>query len=315
MRPAAVLGVLGVLGTACAGAPEAPPKRLLETPPQPAPVASAEATPLPAAAAEPTVAPAGEPARPPRLAPLEPVRLLPAARLELDFSVKLAVPALFTSGDSSAALSCNDSRAPQQPADPAFVRCVFEPTAVLELGGVITWAAVATDASEHDGMYTIREHLILAVPHSRGVEVIHTLTQWDQAVYDCGTSLVQRRHAVRDLDAEAGAEICIESIHEEGPGLGTVSDLFGKPKGWLPEARRRWVQAFRLDVDDLVLVRAPELDARCPPKGYSPFVPRPLGPDAVARRRLVQGETQTPRCPKALMDSCFDMEGCRKPEP
>lgn len=314
IRSSRLFGIaLLMLGASCAGASDAPAPRRAAF--RPASLQTAEAPKLTRGPPPPIAVATTVPDDPPTLVePIEPLRMKPPAQLEIDLSAEAAAPALFSKDDGNRALECPDSRAVDQPPHPSLRRCVYEPTSAMDLASVTTWVGATSDESEFDGMYTIRQDVIIAVPHTRGVKVIHTLTQWNQTVHDCGTGLIQRRRLARDLGGPDGAELCVESIHEEGEGLATVSSLYGTGKTWVPQARRRSIEAFRLDPARMALVREPELDVRCPRQGYQPFAAVPPGRDAVAGRRLVQGESATPRCPKALMDSCLDMDGCPRPD-
>jgi hypothetical protein len=204
------------------------------------------------------------------------------------------------------ALACPRARAARQPTTPDRHRCAWTPTAALRLGrGVVLWAGVSPYASEWDGMYSHHEDLVLLRP---GVtpKLVCTLTQWRQSVTDCSTDLLVRRLALRDLDGDGVAELCLETITETGAGLFEVMDL-GRRR-WVPTRRYRGITAWRLDRRRSRLVWKPELAAGCPRTGYAlPVRTRPLE-DAVAARRQVQGGDRgrrpTPRRPDALGYGC-----------
>ncbi len=190
--------------------------------------------------------------------------------------------------------------------------CTYKRTGTLAVGDAKVWTGATRTSHEWDGMYGYDSEVVLVVPLVSGPRVLGTLTQWDQTVVDCYTSLRFRRYRTRDLDKDGLPELCIESVLEEGEGLFHVMDLEDHGKRWRPITRARTIHAWRLDDARMRLHRAPTLDRRCPKNGYRFFTPFETWDDAVGHRAKVQGRGgRLARCPKGPSDSCFDLDACK----
>jgi outer membrane protein assembly factor BamB len=214
---------------------------------------------------------------------------------------------LFGTEESVPVPSCPDQPAPQ----PAGPRCSFQPTSTLELGGVTLWAGMRRSQWERDGMYGIQDQVVLVRPTSPDIEVLHTVTQWDQDVSDCQSTLRQTRRLIADLDRDGSSELCIERITEVGEGLAAVLARADNGLAWQPIVRRRELVAWRMDAARMRLERVSDLDARCPASGYQPWVPGELPADPLAARALVQGpDAPTAGCPLPPWRGCLDIPEC-----
>jgi hypothetical protein len=92
-----------------------------------------------------------------------------------------------------------------------------------------------------------------------------------------------------------------------GVGLFETMDL-GDHGRWQPNRRTRRIEAFVYDPARARLARAPGLDARCPRRGYIPFVATPVLDDPLAWRLELQGEPPPARCPDpAKVNGCFNV--------
>jgi hypothetical protein len=217
--------------------------------------------------------------------------------------------ALFQEDEWNRALPCpGEGRAENQPPSPNRHRCAYRHAASMRISGTLLWLGAVRVQHEHDGMYGIQDEIVVLAPHTRGARVLHTLRQWGEEVVDCFTELLQRRQIVVDLDGDGGAELCVESVHERGVGLFYVMDLEQQKKPWVPIARERVIEAYRLDRSALRLTRVKELDARCPRTGYAPFVTTPSVGDAISGRRAVQGDPPLAACPRGPVKACFGLD-------
>ncbi len=190
--------------------------------------------------------------------------------------------------------------------------CTYTRTGTLEVADAKVWTGATRTSHEWDGTYGFESEVALVLPTVSGPRILGTLTQWDQSVVDCFTSLRFRRQRTRDLDRDGHPELCIESVLEEGEGLFHVMDLDDHGKRWRPITRSRTIHAWTLSEDRTRLHRAPALDRRCPKTAYAFFTPfEPLS-DAVGHRAKVQGRGgRLARCPTDASDSCFDVDACK----
>jgi len=219
--------------------------------------------------------------------------------------------ALFEEDEWNRALICPRSRSAVQPDDATKHRCEFRAPSTLELGGHTLVAAATRYSSEHDGMYSNQDDVVLLAGGKGSLGVMHTLVQWHESVVDCRTSTLMRRYRVVNLDRDRGTELCIETTREIGEGLFPVLDLGDAGLRWLPVASYRWVSAWRLSVNGDKLVRVPALDSRCPEGGYRLFVVTDLLDDPVAYRRGLQGPaTEYAQCPLEPSNTCFEIDEC-----
>jgi len=163
-------------------------------------------------------------------------------------------------------------------------------------------------------MYGFEDEVVLALPDMPQPRPIHTLTQWNQDVVDCATSLTMRRQRSLDLDGDGCDELCVETVEEAGVGLFEVMDLDERGEPWRPVSRARRITAWRWDGDRLA--RAAALDGDCPRVGYGFFVPRNDYGDALTARARVQGDdVELAPCPDLPPGSCFDRAICDHPRP
>jgi hypothetical protein len=202
---------------------------------------------------------------------------------------------------------CREARIWEAPFDPQQVRCAYRPTASLRVGASTWWLGAYAEHSEWDGMTSLTEDVILAVPGDP-TGVRHTVRQYEESIVDCRTTIVQRRQTVRDLDGDGRDELCIEEVRESGPGLFAFLALADRGEPWIPFVRRRRLTAWTADDDAGRLLRAEALDASCPAEGYGPFVPPASiysGGPLVGRREL-QGERPVAPCSAEAAEA----EGC-----
>ncbi len=190
--------------------------------------------------------------------------------------------------------------------------CTYKRTGTVEIGDVKVWAGATRTSHEWDGMYGYESEVALVLPTISGPRVLGTLTQWDQTVVDCYTSVHLRRQVSRDLDRDGRPELCVESVVEEGEGLFHVMDLGDDGRKWRPITRTRTRHAWHLSKDLLRLERIPALDRRCPKKGYSFFTVFEAWDDPVGYRAGIQGKGgRLAPCPKGPSDTCFDLDACK----
>jgi hypothetical protein len=131
---------------------------------------------------------------------------------------------------------CREARIWEAPFDPQQVRCAYRPTASLRVGASTWWLGAYAEHSEWDGMTSLTEDVILAVPGDP-TGVRHTVRQYEESIVDCRTTIVQRRQTVRDLDGDGRDELCIEEVRESGPGLFAFLALADRGEPWIPFVR------------------------------------------------------------------------------
>jgi hypothetical protein len=225
--------------------------------------------------------------------------------------------ALFPDDQSEADLaSCRESRIREGSSDPERARCAYRPTGVLGVGGSGWWLGVYTEHSEWDGMTSRTEDVILVVPGD-GTAVRHTVRQYHESIVDCGTTILQRRQAVRDLDGDGRVELCLEEVRETGPGLFELFDLADRGEPWVPFFRRRTFTAWTADDASGRLLRAATLDDACPDQGYA-FLVAPTSREVggpLAGRRELQGEQPSAPCTAELAEAAGCGDGyCDDPD-
>jgi hypothetical protein len=245
----------------------------------------------------------------------------PPATLELDWPPPDAIGApdpkwkafqLLPDDDSTEGLECPRSRAAAAPADRRQHRCTLTPTTTLRIGAVRYWLGLTVSHSEWDGMYGVREDVVVLDPGTAPPRVVHTVRQWHKSVGDCRTTLELRRMALADLDADGLDELCVETVEEVGFGLFEVMKQTEQGRDWVPFVRHRTFAAFALLPAAGTLVRRADLDRGCTDRYYRPFVPvPPEAGDRLDRRRLLQGKQPILPCtlPWARM-GCDPDERC-----
>lgn len=304
------------LAAACAGpspspAASAPISSKPSRPPSEKPAPSAEPAPaappgppahIPSPYAEGPIEPIAEPA--PNLIELD----LPGGPDTVNPSEEEHALALIQEDEWNRALPCpRDGRAEKQPAAEGAHRCAYRPTNTIELSKITLWLGAVRFSHEHDGMYGYDDEIAIMVPHTKGIRVIHTLTQWSQDVVDCFSSINHRRFRTIDANKDGAKELCIESVSERGVGLFYVMDMEEAKQKWRPIERARRIEAFRLNPSRFKIERAPELDKECPRQGYALFVNTPLYSDALAYRRDLQGDPPKAPCPTGPVKACFGL--------
>jgi len=174
----------------------------------------------------------------------------------------------------------------------------------LRVGGLVYRTGIHVTGHEWDGMYSHNEVVVLAQAVDGELRPVHAIAQWKQHVPDCYTDILHQRQATSDLDGDGRTELCVESIYEVGEGLFAVMDA----KRWRPQRRERSLRAYRVHPERGLLMRAEGLDARCPRRGYEPFVAHEEVGDSVAWRSRVQGgRLCPPRCAPPLEDACSNV--------
>lgn len=180
--------------------------------------------------------------------------------------------------------------------------CKPEGTTRMSVGSAGFVLLRTVDGWEHDGMHGTQE-TVSFVSMEPSPKIVHTLTQFETDVFDCGTTVKMRRWA---LVKEQPSELfCMESVEENGAGLFDVMDLEEAGKPWHPLQRKRSFRAFRWDAATRSFVEDQGAVSRCPKKGYATFVAAAERSGLLERRLAEQGESKTIPCPRELFGGCM----------
>ncbi|MCA9299071.1 MAG: hypothetical protein KDA28_08395 [Phycisphaerales bacterium] len=157
------------------------------------------------------------------------------------------------------------------------VRCAYPREGQLVIDGHALRVVESWSGGEHEGESEHDSVLVMVA----GSDVVGVLTQWSESLTLDGGAFRARRGAVVDVDGDGHEEVCIETIVADGAW----------PEGdeaWRPEARTRWLSAFRYDGEENRFVRVPEVDDACPEDGYT-FL---LAPDESAAVSMLDPELE-----------------------
>lgn len=166
-------------------------------------------------------------------------------------------------GEVRTVLTCPRRRSPPGTLDLERWDCRFDHTETLELGDVELRVGVITSSWDLDGLHGDSQGVVV-FDESDGA-VIHVFLEWELDNDDPDASFRFRR-AAEALDERGAPIVCIEEVHEVGPGASQSLPTVDGESIWTPRERERTVTAWR--GDGVGFTPAPDANRACPDAGY-----------------------------------------------